>query len=31
MLSSDLCDFGNAYSFVKGKINLRTDENNDMS
>ena len=30
MLSSDLCDFGNAYIAVKGKINLRIDENNDM-
>ena len=31
MLRSDLCDYNDAYFVVKGKINLRTGTNNDMS
>ena len=30
MLRSNLCDYRDAYIVVKGTINLKVDENNDM-
>ena len=31
MLRSDLCDYSDAYIVVKGTINFKVDQNNDMS
>ena len=30
MLRSELCDYGDAYTIVKGTINLKTKENNEI-